>query len=317
MTKYILSLESGGIRSIIQIYFLYHLENDLKKITGKSIYDTFDMYAGTSGGALVLGALVYSNFRNIEDILRNYFSETIMKNIFKKSIKSTLFGPLFMPKYNATQKHKILHKDIGSKFITDTDKNVMITAYSITEEVPRFFKSYESKNETKNTLVVDIIDASSAAPGLFPTAPFEYNSKIEYGTDGAIFASDPADCVYADALKVYGPNEDIRILSIGTGFKQYPKFGRESRKWGLYQWVVKGHIIDKLIDIDENIVYYRMQQFTKVLGHKYIKIQGNVDIPLDSISSMKQLENIALEWYNNQKNNLFNTLFPEHTSILM
>jgi predicted acylesterase/phospholipase RssA len=294
---------------------LYHLEQDLKHLTGKTVFETFDFYAGTSGGALVLGSLVYANAKSVEEILNNYFNLATMKKIFKRSQASYLLSPLFRPKYDATEKYDTLYSAIGPKLITDTTKKVLVTSYSITAEVPRFFKSYDQKKETAKTMIVDAINASSAAPGYFPTAKFDYDSKVEYGTDGAVFANNPADCAYADALKLYGQSEDIRVLSIGTGSGEYPSFGSESMAWGVYQWATKGAIINKLVDVDSNVVNYRMEQFTKALGHKYVRIQGTVDIPLDSIQSMKELEDIAAKWYSENKDKIFETLFEEYTFL--
>lgn len=322
MVKYVLSLDSGGIRSTIQIYFLYYLEQDLKRITGKTIFETFDFFAGTSGGSIVLGAIVYSKYQSIEDILKNYFSLITMKRIFKRSLFSYLLGNFTRPKYDNTEKYQVLYENIGPKLVSDTTKDVLISTYSMTKEIPRFFKSYEKKEEITDpvqvqvlgskTLVVDVINASSAAPGYFPTEKYEYDMQIEYGTDGAIFASDPSDCAYADALKLYGPNEDIRILSIGTGSRECPSYSKETRAWGLFQWVTKGDIINKLIDVDPKTATYRMEQFTKALGHKYVRIQGQTDIKIDDVDSMDELKLIGLTWYSENKENVFKTLFREY-----
>lgn len=313
MVKYILSLDSGGIRSTIQIYFLYHLEQDLKRVTGKSVFDTFDFYAGTSGGAIVLGSIVYSKFRTMGDILKNFYNLEIMKKIFKRSAISYIFGPCLRPKYDMTEKYHILYEDIGSKLINDTTKDVLITTYSMTKEMPLFFKSYDNKIENSKTFVVDAINASSAAPGYFPTGKYVYNNGVEYGADGALFANDPSDCAYADALKLYGQQEDIRILSIGTGVVNYPSIGAESTDWGLFQWATEGAIIDKLVDVDTSVVNYRMNQFTKALGHKYIRIQCKTDIAIDQINSMSELEKIADGLYTENRVKLFQVLFPEYT----
>lgn len=312
MVKYVLSLDSGGIRSTIQVFYLYYLEQDLLKHYGKTIYEVFDFYAGTSGGAMVIGALLYTDTRTLGGVIEKFFNEVTMKEIFKRSLSSYLLGGITRPKYDTTNKTKILKENMGSKSIRDTDKDVMITAYSITSKKPRFIKSYERRKDHVDTPIVEAIDASSAAPGYFPNIKFTYRNNVEeYGTDGAIFASDPTDCAYADVLNLYGHEEDIRILSIGTGTgtDKYKSYGKESASWGLYQWVTKGSIISKLLDTDMDTTHYRMKQYSKVLGHRYVRIQGQTDIVMDDVGSMEDLKSIAKDWYLRTRDELFSGFF--------
>lgn len=296
MTKYILSLDSGGIRSLIQVYFLLFLEKDLIELTGKTVLETFDFFAGTSGGAMAIAALVYSNAKTMQDVIDNYFNEEVMKQIFKRSLKSRFFAPLCIPKYAATMKHEILAKEVSNKQMYETDKKVLFTLYSVTSSAPKIVKSYSKKRSMDQTFVSEIVNASSAAPGYFPSAKYAYDNKIEYGLDGALFASDPADCIYADAIRLH-PCEQIKILSIGTGQSEYTKIGSETKSWGIFQWATKGEIVNKMIDLNTSVVNYRMRQFSYALGHRYIKVQGTTDIQMDQIEKMGELKKIAQEWY--------------------
>ena len=46
--KKVLSFDGGGVRAIIGLYFLKRLEQE----TSKSIFDSFDLFIGTSAGAI-------------------------------------------------------------------------------------------------------------------------------------------------------------------------------------------------------------------------------------------------------------------------
>ena len=53
MALRILSIDGGGIRGIIPAYWLTQLESRL----GKSVHSRFDMFAGTSTGAIIAAGL--------------------------------------------------------------------------------------------------------------------------------------------------------------------------------------------------------------------------------------------------------------------
>ncbi|MGY8772306.1 MAG: patatin-like phospholipase family protein, partial [Gammaproteobacteria bacterium] len=47
-TRYVLSLDGGGVRAIAALVFLKHLEIE----SGKKIVDLFDFFIGTSAGGI-------------------------------------------------------------------------------------------------------------------------------------------------------------------------------------------------------------------------------------------------------------------------
>ena len=53
----ILSIDGGGLRGIIPVKILQHIEI----ITGKPIYQSFDLFAGTSTGGLISAGLTVSD----------------------------------------------------------------------------------------------------------------------------------------------------------------------------------------------------------------------------------------------------------------
>ena len=55
--KFLLSVDGGGIKGVIVSQFLYKLEKELNK----QLFDVFDMYVGSSTGALIISAIGYNN----------------------------------------------------------------------------------------------------------------------------------------------------------------------------------------------------------------------------------------------------------------
>lgn len=306
--KYILSLDGGGVKAIIQLYFLLGLEADLLEKTGKTVFETFDMYGGTSAGSIIIGSIVYTDCKRISEVIDKFFNLENFKEIFKKTtFSNSLNGilSLIRPKYQFSKKYEIIKSAVGNKLMTDTSKDVLITVYSVDEDKAKFFKSYDNKV----SMVADIINASSAAPTYFGSAEYTDELGTHYGIDGGVFANNCTDSVYADALKLYGPNEDIRILSIGTGDHEFNKIGKETLNWGAIQWITKGSFVDIIVDVDQYTVDYKTREFSNALGHKYIRVHNKINISLDDISKIEELKKIGEEWYINSKEEIFSILF--------
>ena len=328
--KYLLSIDGGGIRGIIPIYFLMYLEKDLLIKHNKTVYETFDMYAGTSVGAIVIGSIVYTNFGTIEKLIDNLYTSDNMKGIFTK-YPSILRHVMLRPLYSGSFKSELIKKYLKDIKITDSQKKVLIPVYSVSEQKAKFYKSYtivtegdieadSSENyniDNKKLLLSSIVDASSAAPIYFPSVEYESDTEeqeeeqvnkkeskkktLRVGIDGAVFSNNPSDCLYADALRLY-PEENITIISIGTGSKQQSKRYTETKKWGSLQWVRSG-LVDTLIS-NEIISDYKTKHFSEALGHRYIRIQEPVNISLDDISKISELKEIAFKWYNKHRDEL-------------
>ena len=73
--KKVLSLDGGGVRAIAGIVFLKKLEAE----SGKKIFDSFDMFVGTSAGAFNAACLAYNGMQASE--LKKYWSREYLERI--------------------------------------------------------------------------------------------------------------------------------------------------------------------------------------------------------------------------------------------
>src|SRR6478736_2379389 len=112
--KYLLSVDGGGIRGLIPLYFLLYLEEDLLKKTGKTIFETFDMFAGTSVGSIIIGSIVYTDFKSMKDLIDTLYTTENFKGIFTK-YGSPLRHFQLRPKYSGKFKSKLLKKYLADK----------------------------------------------------------------------------------------------------------------------------------------------------------------------------------------------------------
>ena len=103
MTKYVLSLDGGGVRGLATSVFLYELE---KKI-GQPLSSKFDLVVGTSTGGII--ALVISVLEIEGPRLLEIYSEKNLKKIFTRS-----FSSLFRTKYNGQKKLEVMYDYFGS-----------------------------------------------------------------------------------------------------------------------------------------------------------------------------------------------------------
>ncbi len=286
----VLSLAGGGIKGVIAAQFLAHLEKEL----GNDIGNVFDLYAGTSVGAILCGAYVYSD-KSANELIKDvhHLGKDMMKPQFSWGGMKTMC--------DSQSKEKVIKEYVGEKSMISTEKNVMFVTYNVTKGTPIFFKSWLCSTKVK-----DVIDASSAAPGYYKPVNIGNDTYI----DGGVAANYPSDCAYAEAIQLYGSNADIRVLSIGTGMNDDSDNDVKSW-WGLIPWATKGNLIEVLFDGPQDTTHYRMNVFTKALGHQYLYINAplvNTSMSDTSDENINTLCKIGTELWTKYKDEVMRLL---------
>ena len=186
--KYLLSLDGGGVREVATVIFLAKLEKEL----GKPLYEHFDLFVGSSAGAITAMAISVAKMSG-NDLLE-FWSEKNLNRIFAASLWVSKLGLLQTnPKYNGIEKKKVLEEYFGKLKFGDAYKNVAVMSYDIEERKPLLLTSYNNSNIS----IVDVGNATSAAPIYYPTA------KVgdKYLIDGGIVANNPVLHGYAEIKK--------------------------------------------------------------------------------------------------------------------
>ena len=165
MTKFILSVDGGGIRGIIPAIILAEIERK----TNKPISQLFDLMAGTSTGGIVvaglckkdsLGKLQYSA-NDLVNLYQEYGPYIFKSSFLRRSVFSWLNGA----QYSHQNIEKILDKYFENATLADTTNNLLLTSYDIQNNCPFFFKSWkEDRNLVK---LRDALRATTAAPTYF------------------------------------------------------------------------------------------------------------------------------------------------------
>ena len=254
--KKILSIDGGGIRGVIPALVLAAIED----CCGKPIADIFDLIAGTStGGILALGLTIpddegrpkWSARKLVE--LYEKEGKTIFPHTLRQKVRG-MVGSVFEEKYSTKGIDKILRRYFDNTPFKDALTELLITSYDIERRTPHFFKRWrEAENTVDEFTMVDVARATSAAPTYFEPYLLKTNdaTKNYYAlVDGGVFANNPAVCAYAEAMRIFDPDDQIMIVSLGTGESSRPIMYEDACKWGLAGWArpILGVMFDSVSD---------------------------------------------------------------------
>ena len=280
--KYILSMDGGGVRTIASIIFLTKLEEKLKT----PLAEKFDFFIGTSAGAIsCLGFAI--NKMSAANLINIWSKENLTKIMTNSSWETSLGIMQINPKYTNEGKREVLTEFFSDKQLRDSHKPVAVTSYDIEKRLPVLITSYNDPDLS----VVDSGDATSAAPVYYPTAQVGNRFLI----DGGIVANHPALHGYVEAKKLY-PDNELVVLSIGTGLNKRALKGKDSIGWGLIGWMMHdlfGLMVESSMD---------HELAEELIGKNYLRINsplGRVNRRLDdsSDSNIERIKNMGESWW--------------------
>ena len=289
--KKVLAFDGGGVRAIMGVYFLKKLEEE----SSKSIFNSFDLFIGTSAGAtnaLMLGM----NGCKIEDLEKFWTIENLKKIMNQSFIdKTSIFQT--RPKYSNDGKKEILGNFFQNKKIGESLKPVVVTAYDLEARKPILLSSYSDPN----VLAVDAANASSAAPIYFPTASMEDGRWL---IDGGIATNNPSLIGYVEAKKLFFTN-NIKVLGIGAGLNKRKISGKNSTNWGALGWL-RHDILGIMLESS-----LQNEILKELIGEDYLRINsaiGDVNRRMDDISdrNLTKIRNLAEKWWDEFGNNAIN-----------
>ena len=281
-TKFILSLDGGGVRAIAAIVFLKQLEI----ASGKKIFDIFDFFIGTSAGginALNIAGLEASCFE-----LEKFWSKDNLSKTMTKSFWDNASFLQTKPKYDGKGKRELLLEYFKDQSLGEAKKPVAVLAYDVEKRKPRLLSSYESPG----IKMVSAASATSAAPIYYSTQEIDDGSWL---IDGGIVANNPSLLGYSEAKKVF-PGCEIKVLSIGTGINRRKINGPNSSKWGAISWLRH----DMLGIMLESSVFDDIA--SDVMGNSYFRVNsstGLVNRRMDDASdiNLERIHLMGMDWW--------------------
>jgi|GEM_PF-145019 len=239
--KWILSLDGGGIRTVVTLAFLERIETLLQEHQGRDVRlgDYFDLIGGTSTGAILAGALALG-YRTAQ-----------LKDIFLRLApfaykRSRWRVPLLQAKFDARGLRSQIEDVVGDRLLSSTDlitglcviaKRMDIGEPWIVVNNPRSphwsaTHSTSQKSEPINFIgtsqvpLVSLIRASTAAPHFFDPEPIALTpgGPSVHMIDGGVTPhNNPALALFqivtakAQGLLWRTGPENLGMISIGTG----------------------------------------------------------------------------------------------------
>ncbi len=294
-TRYILSIDGGGVRGIVAAIVLDALDGEFKA-AGKTctVSECFDLIAGTSSGALIAAALSFpapdggtgptpSEIRDrYEADARRIFPQKFFTRLPLIGRLPQLFGPLYRPDGLAA----VLTESFGDVVFASARRNLMIPAYSIDPRDTVLFRGgpiYETRPEGDRFGMIKVRDAvqgSTAAPTFFPPHKIESPDRANSWTaiDGGVYINDPAMAAVAEAMRLF-PGDELRVISLGTGrqTRNYPF--EKARRWGFSEWISPtGRFRTPLISaIQDGQARAVNRQLKYLLGEKYTRFDYRLE----------------------------------------
>jgi hypothetical protein len=159
-----------------------------------------------------------------------------------------------------------LEEFFGDKKLKDCGTHLVIPVYNITKRKLECFTT----RKHPEVYIKDAINASAAAPVYYP--PWKVGD--DWYIDGGVAANDPTMCALAEAIKIWGDEVPIKVLSIGTG-KLYKHIDGEkafNKRWGAIQWFGDGDFINILLD--STTATYQAQE---ILGENYCRVNDSLE----------------------------------------
>lgn len=235
----VLSIDAGGMKSILSGKTLAYLETALKQKSGNPnarIADYFDVAAGTEIGGVFTAMLFGSNNQNrpifkADDTWRLLAEQgNRLYGVKKSNSKFKRFfrgGACTHSRTGFETAMKELFTVNGRIFtLKNTLKPVLIPCYDLTSSAPFLFSRADAlETDSYNFNLSEVCRATSASPGLFdPVLLKSTDGKTCCaGVDGGLAMSNPTAAAITHVLHnkeefpfVRGV-EDILVLSIGTG----------------------------------------------------------------------------------------------------
>ncbi|MEX2445309.1 MAG: patatin-like phospholipase family protein [Alkalispirochaeta sp.] len=319
-TVTILSIDGGGVRGLIPALIVEDIVRRVRFLryrTGQTgrpqPCDLFDIFAGTSTGALLTLGLTLPKPFTPSQIVEVYRRKSEVIFPVSRFASVLAMRQAFSEKYDHHPIESVLSDMFGDTTLSRLRSNVIVAAYNTDDRGPFFFKHYTHQAihrqaalraaaaENPDFYLRDVARATTAAPTYFVPAKITSLAGDTYSlVDGGLVANNPALSAYVEARKLYRDARRYLIVSIGTG-----RSGRRFRhdvikRWGYLDWVSPTHgvpITAMIWDGQSESVAHALKSLPRVEYFRFNADLGNVSEEMDDAreENLQRVEALARE----------------------
>lgn len=242
-TRVILSIDGGGVRGILPLIILNELDKKLHQELGiPGVNDLFDMYAGTSTGAIISAALMLKeNGKSI------YKPEDILNLYQAKGPK--IFNVSRPEQSNLSSLQLVLDNNFGNFDLKDLNAYFAFVSWDNDKKAPFVFSN--QMDQLRDISLAKALMACSAIPPYF--------NPVEIGhyklSDGIMANKNPAE-IALNYAKSFFNDELIVLISFGTG--KLPEVLHDD----IEKNAIKTHKeLTKLSNNNQDFIYHRVEPF--------------------------------------------------------
>jgi len=229
------------------------------------------------------------------------FYEAEIPKIFGGDQERNWISACFTPKYKTDRLRTSLTHFFGEKTLRDVCTDVCVTAVTLQNAKPRFYKSdYKERNLARvDEKLVEVAIATSAAPSYFESHTMSHSTNL---VDGGICANNPALVGLVESCQFERPSkkgttrvvnfgDDLVMLSIGTG--EQPAMPYDATRLGTGGWMNWARPITEILFESQAQIVDSQAQF--LLGSRYFRVNPRLRFPmkLDDTEKLNELKNLA------------------------
>ena len=145
-TVNVLSVDGGGVKGLIPSQILYRIEQELLIPNSKTLYTFFDVFAGSSAGSMVIGALVYKQASG-SDLVSKYMTPENVLQIMPKGCSNS----------SCPEQSNYIDESVGAFFVTFVAIMVFIVLIVEYEKNPRFKSNISVAGMVLSILILLVI----------------------------------------------------------------------------------------------------------------------------------------------------------------
>ena len=294
----VLCIHGGGYLGLAAAEFLRECERHF----GISCHERFDLFCGTSTGAII--SLALAKGMTSEEVVSLYtkMGEEVFPPVSARRELMRLAMSFVRSKHDNVALRRCLTEAFGETTLDDLlalRKYALVPAYCLTTGKPRIFKTDHAPNLSAHGRykLRDIALASSAAPGYLPIVsvsnPDANRDHSELFCDGGVFANDPALLGYTEAISHIGHKpSDVQILSVSTPRQSLAMTKRpRSLRRGFGKWALP--LAEIFIDGASDVSHEALRRLTEHSGADYQRFQ--LEVPASSRAARLTIDSTSSE----------------------